>query len=67
VLRCGVVNERWFPEFEERRNAAARVASAAGVAFVPLQALFDRAVRGGSRRPPAGLPTAFTPPRRDTS
>jgi lysophospholipase L1-like esterase len=51
VLRCGVVNERWFPEFEERRNAAARVASAAGVAFVPLQALFDRAVRGGS--PPA--------------
>src|SRR5881409_2666352 len=27
VLRCGAVDARWFPEFDERRSAAARVAS----------------------------------------
>jgi lysophospholipase L1-like esterase len=48
VLRCGAVTERWFPEFEERRGAAARVARAAGATFVPFQASFDRAVQGGS-------------------
>jgi lysophospholipase L1-like esterase len=48
VLRCGAVTERWFPEFEERRSAAVRVARAAGAAFVPFQARFDRAVQGGS-------------------
>src|SRR5205823_1079053 len=26
VLRCGVVTDRWFPEFEERRAVAARLA-----------------------------------------
>jgi lysophospholipase L1-like esterase len=48
VLRCGAVSERWFPEFEQRRSAAARVASAAGAVFVPFQAVFDRTVQRGS-------------------
>jgi lysophospholipase L1-like esterase len=48
VLRCGAVTERWFPEFEQRRSAAARVARVAGAVFVPFQAIFDRAVQRGS-------------------
>ena len=42
VLRTGAVNDAWFPEFDLRRAAAARVASGAGATFVPLQAMFDR-------------------------
>jgi lysophospholipase L1-like esterase len=45
VLRCGAVNERWFPEFDVRRNAAARVASRARATFVPLQEVFNRRTR----------------------
>jgi lysophospholipase L1-like esterase len=45
VLRCGAVTARWFPEFDQRRAAAARVAAAARATFVPLQATFDRKVR----------------------
>jgi lysophospholipase L1-like esterase len=41
VLRTGAVDASWFPEFDERRAAAARVASAAGARFVPLQSVFD--------------------------
>lgn len=41
VLRYRVVDATWFPEFNERRAAAARVASRAGATFVPLQAAFD--------------------------
>jgi lysophospholipase L1-like esterase len=44
VLRTGAVTDRWFPEFDERRAAAARVAKAAKAAFVPLQKVFDQHV-----------------------
>src|SRR5256712_9616867 len=37
VLRCGAVDDRWFPEFDQRRAAAERVAERAGAAIVPLQ------------------------------
>lgn len=50
VLRTGAVDARWFPEFDERRAAAARVARAAHATFIPLQAMFDRLVRAA---PPA--------------
>ena len=50
VLRVGAVTERWFPEFDQRRAAAARVAAQARATFVPLQALFDRRARSS---PPA--------------
>lgn len=42
VLRCGVVTDAWFPEFDRRRAAAARVAQAAQATFVGLQDTFDR-------------------------
>jgi lysophospholipase L1-like esterase len=47
VLHCGAVDNRWFPEFDQRRAAAARVAQHAAATFVPLQAAFDDL----SRRP----------------
>ena len=50
VLRTGSVDDRWFPEFDARRAAAARVAHAAGATFIPLQAMFDRLTRS---TPPA--------------
>jgi len=49
VLRCGAVTARWFPEFDERRAAAARVAKQARVSFVALQAVFDQKTK--SSRP----------------
>jgi lysophospholipase L1-like esterase len=48
VLRTGAVDASWFPEFDERRAAAARVATAVDARFVPLQAVFDaRAAQSG--------------------
>jgi len=45
VLRCGAVDDRWFPEFDARRAAAARVAQHADATFVPLQQVFDDRAR----------------------
>ena len=45
VLRVGAVDERWFPEFDARRAAAARVAAHARATFVPLQAVFNQRTR----------------------
>lgn len=45
VLRCGAVNDSWFPEFDGYRAAARRVCSAAGATFVPFQEMFDRAIQ----------------------
>lgn len=44
VLRCGAVEASWFPEFDDYRAAARRVADRHGAAFVPFQTVFDRAV-----------------------
>ena len=41
VLRCGAVDDRWFPEFDQRRAAAVRVAQRARATFIPLQGVFD--------------------------
>jgi lysophospholipase L1-like esterase len=48
ALRCGAVTERWFPEFDERRAVAARLAQRSGAAFVPFQDIFERAVLAGA-------------------
>lgn len=48
VLRCGAVNDDWFPEFETRRAYAAEVAKAAGAIWVPFQVAFDKAVAAGT-------------------
>ncbi len=45
VLRCGAVNEKWFPEFDRYRAAAKRVAESQRATFVPFQTMFDEAVR----------------------
>jgi lysophospholipase L1-like esterase len=47
ALRTGAVDDRWFPEFDERRRAAREVADAAGARWVALQSVFDAAASGG--------------------
>ena len=44
VLRCGAVNDGWFPEFDERRAACRRVSDKHKCIWVPFQSMFDRAV-----------------------
>lgn len=48
VLRCGAVTARWFPEFEERRAVAGRLAREYRTLFVPFQSSFDRALADDS-------------------
>ena len=48
VLRCGAVNDSWFPEFDQRRAAAKRVAEDADTIWVPFQTMFDEAVAAGT-------------------
>jgi len=45
VLRCGAIDESWFPEFDEYRAAARRVAEKHGTVWVAFQSMFDQAVR----------------------
>jgi lysophospholipase L1-like esterase len=51
ILKCGAVNDSWIPEFDERRDAAKRVAEAAGATWVPFQTMFDEAI--SDTTPPA--------------
>jgi len=44
VLKCGVVDEKWIPEFDQYWKAARKVAEKVGAVFVPFQDIFDRAV-----------------------
>ena len=41
VLRCGAVNDSWFPEFDQRRNACVEVARSMSLELVPFQSMFD--------------------------
>ena len=50
VLRCGAVNEKWFPDFDGYRAAARKVATAFDAVFVPFQSMFDEATEDA---PPA--------------
>lgn len=45
VLRCGAVNDKWFPEFDHYRAAAKRVADSFHATFIPFQTMFDEAVK----------------------
>lgn len=45
VLRCGAVNDRWFPEFDKYRTVARRLAEEYHAGFVAFQLMFDRAVK----------------------
>lgn len=44
VLKCGAVNDKWFPEFDERREAAVKLAQDLKLTLVPFQQMFNRAV-----------------------
>jgi lysophospholipase L1-like esterase len=48
VLKCGAVNERWFPEFDQRRAVAKQLAQELKLAFVPFQTMFDKATEEAS-------------------
>ena len=45
VLRCGAVNDKWFPEFDHYRTAARKVADEHSAVFVPFQSMFDQALQ----------------------
>jgi lysophospholipase L1-like esterase len=45
VLKCGAVNEKWFPEFDKYRASARKVSDEHGAVFVPFQSMFDEAVK----------------------
>lgn len=45
VLRCGAVNDKWFPEFDQRRAVARKLADELKLTLVPFQAMFDKAVK----------------------
>jgi lysophospholipase L1-like esterase len=44
VLKCGSVNQSWFPAFDGYRTAAKKVAAEFKTIFVPFQSAFDKAV-----------------------
>ena len=48
VLRCGAVNDGWFPEMETRRAYAEEIAKKAGAIWVPFQQMFHAAVAAGT-------------------
>jgi lysophospholipase L1-like esterase len=50
VLRCGAVNDKWFPEFDQYRAVAGKMAREFDALFVPFQSMFDDAVK---KAPPA--------------
>ena len=45
VLRCGAVNDKWFPEFDKRREACLSVADSMSLTVVPFQRMFDEATK----------------------
>jgi lysophospholipase L1-like esterase len=45
VLRCGAVNDTWFPEFDQRRAVAKKLADEMTLTFVPFQSMFDDATK----------------------
>lgn len=45
VLKCGAVNEKWFPEFDYYRESARKIAAQFDGIFVPFQSMFDEAVK----------------------
>ncbi|MHC4532874.1 MAG: SGNH/GDSL hydrolase family protein [Planctomycetota bacterium] len=48
VLRCGAVNDKWFPEFDKYRGVAKKMAKEFRALFVRFQSMFDDAVKQAS-------------------
>ena len=51
ALRCGAVNDNWFPEWDQRVAGAKAAADSVGALFVPFEQMFKDALAAGS--PPA--------------
>ena len=45
VLRCGVINDKWFPQFDQYRAVAKKMADEFNALFVPFQTMFDNAAK----------------------
>ncbi|MBN1806244.1 MAG: SGNH/GDSL hydrolase family protein [Sedimentisphaerales bacterium] len=45
VLRCGAVNDKWFPEFDKYRAVARKMSKEFRTLFIPFQSMFDDAVK----------------------
>jgi lysophospholipase L1-like esterase len=45
VLRCGAVNDKWFPEFDKYRAVSKKMSKEFNALFVPFQSMFDNAVK----------------------
>lgn len=45
VLKCGAVKENWFPEFDQMREVARKLAEELNLTLVPFQTMFDEATR----------------------
>lgn len=45
ALRCGAVNDKWFPEFDERREVANKLAKELELTLVRFQSMFDTATK----------------------
>jgi len=45
VLRCGVVRDDWVEEIDQRRAVVAKLASEFDALLVPIQSMFDEAVK----------------------
>ena len=45
VLKCGAVNDKWFPEFDHYRESARKISERFEGIFVPFQSMFDQAVK----------------------
>ncbi len=48
MLRVGAVSDAWFPEFDDFRAAAKRVAKGAGATFVPLHDMLQELAKKSS-------------------
>ena len=51
VLRCGAIDDSWFPEFDERRAAAKRVAEGVAAIWVPFHEMFEKATASETTPP----------------
>ena len=45
VLRCGAVNDKWFPEFDKYRAVSRKMSKEFNALFVPFQSMFDDALK----------------------
>lgn len=45
VLKCGAVDDKWFPVFDGYRAVAKKMAEEQKAVFVPFQTMFDEAVK----------------------